>query len=161
MRINDENMPEFLLRSRFLIALAVALLLFFSGCKKAVQDIQVSALQRYFEQEILNRTYIVDLASDNGTDKTQDFSGYQFILTKTNSYTDGPMIGYRNSDTIRGTWTSNEDYGFLTIDLNTPVPPSSFSFINRKWRFVRKEIPVMQLAPWGTTDPKVLNMRRL
>lgn len=159
---NLENMPAFLFRSRFIIALLFALLLLVTqSCKKTVEEIKVSALQSYFEQEILNRTYIVDYATDNGTDKTADFSGYYFVLTRTNSYIDGPMIGYRNNDTIRGTWTSSDDYGFLTINLQTPTPPPSFTFINRKWRFVRKEIPVMQLAPWGTTDAKVLNMRRL
>ncbi len=154
-------MSDLLYRSRFMIALACALLLLLTGCKKTVQDIQVPVLQRYFEQEILNRNYVVEYAADNGLDKTADYSGYYFILTRTNSYIDGPMIGFKGTDTIRGTWTSNDEYGFLTIDLRTPAPPPSFSFINRKWRFVRKDVPVMQLAPWGTTEPKVLHMRRL
>lgn len=132
------------------------------GCKKVAQNLlTVTDLQRYFDQEVLNKNFVVDLATDGTQTKTSEYAGYQFVLYRTNSYIDGPMIGFKNNDTIRGTWTSNDDYGFLTINLVNPTPPSSFEFLNRKWRFVRKNLPLMELAPYGTTDPKVLNMRRL
>lgn len=155
-------MPALFYRGRFFIALLVALILLSSSCKKlraAMGD--ENALRDYFDSEIINRTFIVELATDSSTDITSRYAGYKFILSRTSSYIDGPMIGFNTTDTIRGTWTSSSDYGFLTIALNQPNVPSSFVFINRKWRFVRKDVPLMQLAPYGTTDPKVLNMRRL
>lgn len=155
-------MPALFYRGRLFIALLLAVILLSTGCKKlkaAMGD--ENALRDYFDSEIINRTFIVDLATDSSTDITSRYNGYKFILSRTSSYIDGPMIGFSNTDTIRGTWTSSSDYGFLTISLNQPAVPSSFVFINRKWRFVRKDVPLMQLAPYGTTDPKVLNMRRL
>lgn len=155
-------MPALFYRGRFFIALLVAIILLSSSCKKlraAMGD--ENALRDYFDSEIINRTFIVELATDSSTDITSRYAGYKFILSRTSSYIDGPMIGFNTTDTIRGTWTSSSDYGFLTIALNQPNVPSSFVFINRKWRFVRKDVPLMQLAPYGTTDPKVLNMRRL
>jgi hypothetical protein len=157
-----EDMPDYIYKSRFFIALACAILLLCAGCKKTLAALgNKSALQEYFDEEILNRTFVVDLATDSTVDITNRYAGYKFILTRTSSFIDGPMIGYLDADTIRGTWTSSDDYGFLTINLNTPVTPTSFVFLNRKWRFVRKDVPIMQLAPYGTLDPKVLNMRRL
>lgn len=146
----------------FFVIFFFSTFLVLSSCKKIAEKVvSVTDLQRYFDQEVLNKNFVVDLASDSTSIKTAEFNGYQFILTRTNSYIDGPMIGFLGTDTIRGTWTSNDDYGFLTINLTNPAPPAYFEFLNRKWRFVRKNLPLMELAPYGSTDPKVLNMRRL
>lgn len=147
-------------RSRFLIALLAAIVLLATSCKKSiVEPIQVNILEQYFEQNILNNDFIVSLAQDNGTDITADYAGYKFRLLK-NTYYDGPMTGTRNGVVITGTWSSNEDYSKLQISLTQPATPPEFGFLNRAWRFTRKALPVMELAPWGTTDPKVLHMQR-
>ena len=157
-----ENMPTFLYNSRFIIAILCAAILLMSGCKKSlVQQVSEQTLQSYFETNILNKNYIVDLAKDTTTDITSRFIGFTFVLTKESSYTEGPMTATKDGVTYTGRWTSNSDYGKLDININTPFVPAELVFMNRNWRFVKKDIPVMQLAPWGTTDPKVLNMRRL
>jgi hypothetical protein len=149
-------------KHRILIALLSAILLLTTSCKKTIIDsLSESTLRQYFDEQILNKNFIVELATDTSINKTSNFSGYTFILSRTTSFIDGPMVAFKATDTIKGTWASSEDYGFLTINLNTPVPPNNFAFINRKWKFVKKDLPVMQLAPYGTTDPKVLHMRRL
>jgi hypothetical protein len=71
------------------------------------------------------------------------------------------MTGTKDGVTISGTWGSNSDYSRLNISLTNPSAPAEFSFINRSWRFTRKNFPVMELAPWGSTAPIVLHMRRL
>ncbi|MEP7108426.1 MAG: hypothetical protein ABI760_10600 [Ferruginibacter sp.] len=156
-------MSSLLFKGRLIVAIGLALLLLLSGsCKKlkaAAGD--RSALEALFEENILNRNFIVHLATDNGTDITSQFTGYNFILTKTTSYYDGPITGTRAGVTYSGTWVCNDDFSKLTISLTTPAPPPEFSFINRSWKFTKKAFPIMELAPWGSTDPKVLHMERL
>lgn len=156
-----DGMSTLIYNNRFVIALLCAALLLLGSCKKTVEAVSQDTLQKYFEDNILNKDFIVNYALDGTTDKTSEFDGYKFILTKTSSYYDGPMTGTKAGVTYSGTWTSNEDYSKLIININTPTPPAEFTFINRSWKFTRKSLPIMELAPWGTTDPKVLHMRRL
>jgi hypothetical protein len=71
------------------------------------------------------------------------------------------MTGTKDGITYSGTWSCNEDYSKLVISLTSPSVPAAFGFINRSWKFTKKALPIMELAPWGTTDPKILHMRRL
>ncbi len=87
--------------------------------------------------------------------------GYNFILTKTTSFYDGPMTGTKAGITYSGTWTSNDDYSKLVINLTGTPTPAEFNFINRPWKFTKKAFPIMELSPWGSTDPKILHMERL
>ena len=155
-------MPNILYRSRFFIALLVSMLLLVSGCKKntATNPVTENVLEQYFEVNILNRDFKVVLATDNGADLTSNYDGYLFRLLK-NTYYDGPMTGTKNGVVFTGTWSTNDDFSKLNITIDHPTPPASFSFLNRAWRFTRKAVPVMELAPWGTTDAKVLHMERL
>ncbi|MEN9570869.1 MAG: hypothetical protein RL172_2100 [Bacteroidota bacterium] len=156
-----ECMPQTIFNYRFFIALLLAALLLLGGCKKAIENISEDTLQRYFEQNILNKDFVVQLATDNGVDNTSQYNGYTFVLAKGSTYFDGPMTGTKDGTIYTGTWSSNEDYSKLTISITTPAVPSSFEFLNRPWRFTKKSLPIMELAPWGTTDPKVLHMKRL
>lgn len=158
--LKSGDMPTVLYRSRFIIAILFAIILLLSSCKKIAEAIQPSqsALQQYFEENILNRDFTVHLATDNGADLTAQFSGYKFKLTK-NTLLDGPMTATNSTNTYTGTWNCNDDYSKLVITL--PATVSAFGFINREWRFTKKTFPIMELAPWGTTDPKVLHMERL
>lgn len=153
-------MPASAFRSRYIIALLFAIALLAASCKKAKEQIQQDILQQYFESNILNRDFKVKLATDNGTDLTTQYDGYLFKLLKNTNY-DGPMTGTKGATVYTGTWSCNEDFSKLTITLNTPSVPAEFVFLNRAWRFTKKAVPVMELAPWGSTDPIVLHMERL
>jgi len=161
MKPSKETMPALLFKWRFFIAIIFSLtLLLLLGCKKKESAPIQDAYQKYFEENVLNRDYKVDFASDNGTDITAQFNGYLFKLYK-NTFSDGPMTGIKNGITITGTWSSNDDYSKLVINLNQPSIPAEFGFINRQWRFTKKDFPVMELAPWGSTEPDILHMKRL
>jgi hypothetical protein len=152
-----ESMPVIIYRSRFIIAVAFAtLLLLLGGCKKIVEKKQ----QNLFEDNILNRDFVVSLATDSGANITTQFTGYTFRLGK-NTLLDGPMTASNSTlPVINGTWSANDDYSKLTINLPSTI--TGFSFLNREWKFITKRnFPDLELAPWGTTDPKVLNMKRL
>ena len=156
-------MSNILYKGRFIVAIAFALMLLLSSsCKKlAVAAGSRSQLEALFEENILNKNFVVHHAIDNGIDITSQYSGYTFILTKTTSFYEGPMTGTKAGVTYTGTWTSNDDYSKLIINLSSPTPPAEFNFLNRSWKFTKKALPILELAPWGSTEPKVLKMERL
>jgi hypothetical protein len=133
--------------------------LFFSvagiACKKST--LKTALLEQYFETNILNKNFIVSLATDNGTDITANYSNEVFVLQETDLY-HGPLQATKNGTIYTGTWSSNDDYSKLVITL--PNSPSEFSFLSRAWRFTSKSLPTMKLAPWGSSEPIVLHMQR-
>jgi hypothetical protein len=153
------NVGKLIYKSRFIIALGFALLILISSCAKnpLIQQQQQNILQQYFEDNILNNNFTVHLAIDNGTDITTQFSRYKFKLLKA-SLLNGPMTATTDSTTYTGSWNCNEDYSKLQITLPNTV--AAFNFLNREWKFTKKAVPIMELAPWGTTEPLVLHMER-
>jgi hypothetical protein len=156
-----EAMPTAIYNHRFIIVLICAAMLLLSGCKKKVEDISQQTLQQYFESTILNKPFVVEYAKDTANDITTNYNADTFILKKGSTYYGGEMTGTKGGAVFTGTWGSNEDYSKLDININTPTPPAEYSFLNRSWKFTKKSLPIMELAPWGTTDPKILHMRRL
>lgn len=132
------------------------------GCKKGTPEIAENILEQYFELNILNNDFIVKYArTSNNTVITPQYLGYTFRLFR-NTLHDGPMTAVKDGITYSGTWSSNNDYGNLIISLNHPTDPTVFTFLNRQWRFVRKAVPLMELAPWGASgsDSTALHMER-
>jgi hypothetical protein len=160
MRKFDE-MPNMVYNHRYFIVLMLAAALLLGSCKKTVENISEKTLQQYFEETILNKNFVVQYAKDNTTDLTGNYTSDTFVMKKGSTYYSGEMTGSSAGVVYTGTWNSNEDYSKLDININTPAPPSEFSFLNRSWKFTKKSLPIMELAPWGSTDPKVLHMRRL
>ena len=138
---------------------ALVMSFFFNGCGKSaiVKAAQTSYLQQQFEDNILNKNFRVYLATDNGSDLTSQYTGYTFVLLKS-TFNNGPMTAVKNTITYNGSWSSNEDYSKLVITF--PAVPAEFVFLNREWKFTKKALPIMELAPWGTLEPKVLHMER-
>lgn len=142
------------------IITALLIILLLNSCSKveaAIEAKQQTEAEKQFEANILNQNFRVQLATDNGTDLTPQYTGYTFRLLK-NTYYDGLMTAEKNSVTYNGYWSCNEDYSKLTITL--PSAPTEFVFLIRDWRFAKKSLPIMEFAPWGTLDPKVLHMER-
>ncbi|RYZ99549.1 MAG: hypothetical protein EOP47_16470 [Sphingobacteriaceae bacterium] len=144
----------------FIIALFfAAMILLLQGCKKG-DDPAAQLYEEYFEKNVLNSDFVVQLATDNGTDNTPQYNGWIFRLLKTTYYT-GPMTATKAGNTYTGTWACDESYGKLTINIAQPTVPAEFVFLNKAWRFTKKDLPVMELAPWGAAPAQVLHMRRL
>ena len=151
-------MKKLIYRSAVILFTALAIVFVFNGCSKsAVEAAQLTYAQQQFEDNILNKNFRVHLATDNGVDLTPQYTGYTFVMLKS-TYYNGPMTGVKSGVTYNGTWSSNEDYSKLTITF--PSSPAEFIFLNRDWKFTRKALPIMELAPWGTLEPKVLHMER-
>lgn len=151
-------MKKLIYKSTALFFTALTCLLFFSGCSKsAIEAAQTTYAQQQFEDNILNKNFRVYLATDNGADLTAQYTGYTYLLLKS-TYYNGPMTAVKNGITYNGTWSSNDDYSKLVITF--PSTPAEFIFLNREWKFTKKALPIMELAPWGTLEPKVLHMER-
>ena len=157
---SDHAINRFITKWGFIIALLFAsLILVVTGCKKGASP-QEQLYEEYFEENVLNSDFVVQLATDNGTDNTAQYSGWVFRLLK-NTYYDGPMTAVKGGVTYTGTWSCDQAYGRLTINITQPSVPAEFVFLNKAWRFTKKNLPLMELAPWGTTAAQVLHMRRL
>ncbi|MEO6329875.1 MAG: hypothetical protein ABIO55_13135 [Ginsengibacter sp.] len=137
-----------------LIILFLLLNIVFWGCKKGglISD---ERRQSLFEENIIGENFIVTLATDNGTDITGNYSGYTFVLGKTDLYS-GPLQAQKNGITSTGSWSANDDYSKLIITL--PATPAEFVFLSRSWRFTSKSATLLKLAPWGSAEALVLYM---
>ncbi len=143
------------MKNYFLILLLF--LLISSSCKKDGTTSANPLLEQYFETNVLNRNFIVSLASRNDTDLTSDYNGYVFVLLKTDDL-HGALTATSNGVSYTGSWSSNDDYSELIITL--PATPTAFNFLTREWRFTSKSFPTMELAPWGSTENLILHMYR-
>lgn len=115
------------------------------------------ANQKLFEENILNREFIISYAIDHGDIRTSVYKGFKFILFK-NDYYHGPLKATKDGQVYEGTWRANEDYGKLTISL--PGYPEEFKFLTRDWRFLSKKIPVLKLSPWGEDESIIIHLTR-
>jgi len=144
------------MKKLFTFICLASLVLCFS-CKKTLQNLDQSLLQKYFEKYVIGSDFVVSLAVDSTTDITSMYTGYKFVLLETDLY-HGPLKATNGSSQYYGTWTTNSDYSKLDISLPDSIP--GFPFLSRSWRFTKKENPTLQLAPWGSTAPLVLHMTR-
>ena len=152
-------MKSHIYKSLIAVTAFMAALAILNGCGKSsiVQQVQQNAYEKQFEDNILNQNFRVQMATDNGLDLTPEYAGYTFRLLKTTSY-NGLLTAERNGIVYNGSWSCNDDYSKLVISL--PADPPEFIFLTREWKFTKKSLPIMELAPWGTTEPKVLHMER-
>lgn len=144
------------MKKLFTFIFFLSLILCFS-CKKSIQNLDQSLLEKYFEKYVIGSDFVVSLAKDSSSDITSLYNGYKFVLLKTDLY-HGPLKGTNGSKEYSGTWATNSDYSKLDISLPDSVP--GFPFLSRSWRFTKKTNPTLELAPWGSSAPLVLHMTR-
>ncbi|MEO6637240.1 MAG: hypothetical protein ABIN25_03120 [Ginsengibacter sp.] len=140
-----------------IIFLLIPCAVVFISCKKLVENITETQLEKYYEANVLNRDFIITRATDSSANFTTDYNGYVFVLLKTDYY-HGPLKVTKGTNLYMGTWVANEDFGKLDISL--PNPPAEFAFLNRSWRFISKNLPTLKFAPWGSNAPIELDMLR-
>lgn len=160
--LSERKRHPFIVSRLAMMLLFGGLLLCGSGCKKLkLLTGDQAALEQFFAENVIGQNFVVDFATDSSVDITSAYTGYNFVLSKTTSFYEGVLTGKKDGVTYTGTWSTNSDYSQLIINLNSSNIPTSFAFLNRTWRFTQKVPPLLKLAPWGSTDPKVLHMRRL
>ena len=138
------------------IVLLITVIGLFS-CKKTVQNLGQSTLEKYFSTYVIGSNFTVTLAKDSSANFTSTYDGYTFVLLETDLY-HGPLKATKGQNEYMGTWATNDDYSKLDISLPDSIP--EFRFLSRSWRFTKKTNPTLELAPWGTSEPAVLYMTR-
>ena len=144
-----------------MVTLFSCMLLTLSNCKKLeLLSGSQSAMEQFFADNILDKNFVVSFASDSTADITNTFSGYTFKFSKTTSFYEGTITAKKIGATYTGTWSSNSDFSKLTINLTTPAIPVELVFLNRAWKFTKKDLELMVMAPWYNDGPKVLNIKK-
>ena len=149
-------------KKSLIISFLCCITLSITNCKKlALLSGNPTALEQFFAENVLNRSFVVNFASDNNIDITNTFSNYTFNFSKTNSFYEGIITATKAGSTYTGTWSSNSDFSKLDINITIPVVPAELVFLNRAWKFTQKDLRIMKLAPWYDNSAKVLHIIRL
>ncbi len=149
-------------KKSLLISLACCMLLFITNCKKlALLTKDPTAIEQFFEENVLNKNFVVNFASDNSNDITSTLSDYTFSFSKTTSFYEGTVKATKNGTVYNGTWSSNSDFSKLVINITNPTIPPELVFVNRAWKFTKKDPEIMKLAPWDDNSAKILYIKRL
>ena len=149
------------LRNILIIILFGFTLLTLSNCKKLeLLSGSQSAMEQFFASNILDKNFIISFASDSTANITNTFSGYAFKFSKTTSFYEGTITAAKTGTNFTGTWSTNSDFSKLIINLTTPTIPTELVFLNRAWKFTKKDLELMILAPWYNDGPKVLNIKK-
>jgi hypothetical protein len=142
------------LRTRCILLVCVGFLLCLGlGCKKKKEKIiekvyEPSFLNKYFEENILNRDITITMAKFQGRDTTPMYKGYVFKLLK-NTYYDGPFEARLNDSLYTGTWQCNDDYSKLILDIKKN---GALEWVSISWKFINKTTTELELVPWFNTD---------
>ena len=131
-----------------IVCLIVAVLAL--SCKKKIEEkvFEPSFLNKFMEDNILNRDFTITEARFEGRDTTAMYNGYVFKLLK-NTYYDGPFEARRNGNTYTGTWQSNDDYSKLILDIKVN---DTLRWVSLTWKFKSKTQTSLEIIPWFNTD---------
>ena len=156
------NKSKTLIKDILTALLFSSLLLTLSNCKKIeLLTGGQSALEKFFAENVLDKSFVISFASDSTANITNTFNGYTFKFSKTTSFYEGTITAAKAGSTFSGTWITNSDFSKLTINLTTPAIPTELVFLNRAWKFTKKDFDLMILAPWFDDGPKVLHIKKL
>ena len=65
-----------------------------------------TASEKLFEENILNRDFIISHANDLNSELTANYTGYVFVLLKIDYY-HGPLMVSKGGQVYEGSWTAN------------------------------------------------------
>lgn len=138
------------IQSGSVISFLVVAVMMISCSKKKLEDkvFEPSFLNKFMEDNILNRDFTVTQAKFEGRDTTPMFSGYIFKLLK-NTYYDGPFEARHDGKTYTGTWQSNDDYSKLILDIKVN---DTLQWVSLTWKFKSKTQTSLEIVPWFNTD---------
>ena len=159
-----KNIIKFTVKKNVLIGILFScMLLTLSNCKKIeLLTGGQSAMEKFFADNVLDKNFVVSFASDSTANITNTFDGYTFKFSKTTSFYEGTISAAKTGAIFTGNWSINSDFSKLVINLTTPAIPVELVFLNRAWKFTKKDLEYMILAPWyDDNGPKVLNIKKI
>jgi hypothetical protein len=89
---------------------------------------------------VANGTWEVILFSEDGTNQTSNYSGYDFTFTANNVLT-----VVNSSNTMTGTWTTGKDDSTPKMVINFAVINGPFEEISEDWRILSSSSTKLEL----------------
>jgi hypothetical protein len=124
------------------------LLILFSGCKKAVENIAEDLVIK----AMTDGQWVITSFTQNGTDITSSFSGYKFQY-----YSNRTVDAIKNGVTERtGNWDGNATN--MTTWANFPGAPNPISLINGTWNITRNSWTYVEASQTNGTEVKTLRL---
>ena len=101
----------------------------FAACKKSNNDNPSSVTTTAVNSTVTSGTWRVTFFSDNGTNETGNFSGFNFTFA-----TSGTVAAANSLLTINGTWNLAFSDSKVKLTMNFPAPSvSAFLELNEDW----------------------------
>ncbi len=123
-------------------------LILFSGCKKAVENIAEDLVIK----AMTDGQWVITSFTQNGTDITSSFSGYKFQY-----YSNRTVDAIKNGVTERtGNWDGNATN--MTTWANFPGAPNPISLINGTWNITRNSWTYVEASQTNGTEVKTLRL---
>jgi hypothetical protein len=124
------------------------LLILFSGCKKAVENIAEDLVIK----AMTDGQWVITSFTQNGMDITSSFSGYKFQY-----YSNRTVDAIKNGVTERtGNWDGNATN--MTTWANFPGAPNPISLINGTWNITRNSWTYVEASQTNGTEVKTLRL---
>ncbi|HMC84761.1 MAG TPA: hypothetical protein VKI61_04520 [Chitinophagaceae bacterium] len=134
---------------RLLLIAAFAGMLLFS-CKKAIQQQE----ENIIVNAVTSGHWYVELYTQDSTDITNDFLGYEFQFYKNNN-----VDGIKNSVTTTGTWST--DINAYTITSAFPGNASdTLKLLNYTWKITDSYLDYVEAKTTTSNGDNILHLRK-
>lgn len=118
-----------------IFAVALAIVIVTSSCKKNDDDISPSNLT----STVQSGNWKVTWFSDDGNDETYHFSGYQFVFAS-----GGSVTAAKSGSSVSGSWSTGSDDSTtkMVLDFGAQVP---FDELNDDWKILENSSSKIRL----------------
>jgi len=124
--------------------------LFCGSCKKFIEDQQ----RNIIIDAMTNGRWYVELYTDNTTDVTADFFGYEFQF-----YENGNVDGIKGASTKSGTWSADVNNYTITA-VFPPSAGDTLKRLNYTWKIADSYLDYVKAKTMGATGENILHLRK-
>ena len=129
-------------------ALFIVLTVLFSGCKKAVENVQ----QDLVIQAMTDGQWGVTSFTQNGNNITADFTSYKF------KYYSNKTVDAIKNGTVEKTGNWDGDAASMTTWANFSSPPYPLTLINGSWHIDRSSWTYVEATQIAGTETKTMRL---
>jgi len=134
---------------RMIFFAAVFSMMTIASCKRSVENKQKDLLI----QVITNGLWLVDFYSENNSNITADFTGYEFQFLE-----NGTVIGTKNAVNTTGTWTG--DYATQIITSDFPGASDPLLKLNGTWKIIDSSLDYVKSERITSTGKNILYLKK-
>jgi hypothetical protein len=130
------------------ITLVIAFIFLFSGCKKAVENVQQDLVIR----AMTDGQWGVTSFTQNGNNLTADFASYKF------KYYSNKTVDAIKNGTVEKTGTWDGDAASMTTWANFTTPPYPLNLINGSWHIDRNSWTYVEATQITGTETRTMRL---